>query len=306
MTYDRAVCPFAKTTFRDNIAFALENRSVLTKVAPQQDLTISLNRRFCCTFKMMYGPPYGFEAHDGAETGSRALGDKHCWTIWRVHENPMRPVPITMTHFFEALDWRLLHDNEGTYMKIGEPFILGMARNGHGEPELRSICCFELTQRTYAAMQASIWEDPPLLRQHEPETALTGRKSNVRELAALILPQDGCKAKIEPLIACTTEENGMFHEHVDVRKYFPDGSISVVLCTFPGSAIPLPFTYRVWFDNHRLDGNVVVIKHPRGNKDNQKEFIHVQRAESEWIMVVLGQWIHEAWNEIFNRPALAT
>ena len=38
--------------------------------------------------------------------------------------DPMTPPESPLWHRFEVVDWQMLHDKEGTYMKIGEPFVL--------------------------------------------------------------------------------------------------------------------------------------------------------------------------------------
>lgn len=81
MMSDRAVSPFALSTFRDRLAFVLENRQRLIALEPGQ--YIELGGQQNIELLTAFGPPYDFELYSSAEVGKRYLGDEHCWTIFR-------------------------------------------------------------------------------------------------------------------------------------------------------------------------------------------------------------------------------
>ena len=137
MTYDRAVSPFALSTFRDGLAFVLPNARSVRRIEPGGYLKLAPGSP---RFRAIFGPPHGFETFSSAEVGRRHLGDRHCWTIMRTkegksdpdgpgalithtHTDPMHPIARVKGPSFEALDWGMLHDKEGSYMKISEPFV---------------------------------------------------------------------------------------------------------------------------------------------------------------------------------------
>ncbi|KAJ3524013.1 hypothetical protein NMY22_g11187 [Coprinellus aureogranulatus] len=119
MTVDDAVSPFALSTFRDGVALALQNKS---ESASKQSEYREFARKGH-SFRPIFGPPFGYEILPSAEIGKRYMGDKHCWTIHRDKADPMLPVAHLKGPSFEVIDWTMLHDGEGTYMKIGEPFV---------------------------------------------------------------------------------------------------------------------------------------------------------------------------------------
>ncbi|TEB28821.1 hypothetical protein FA13DRAFT_1711525 [Coprinellus micaceus] len=120
MTYDRAIAPFALSTFRDGLAFVLPNARLHGRIKPGEYMKLSGDSP---DFLAVFGPPHGFQTYPSAEIGRRFMGDRHCWTILRTKGDPMHPVDAVKGPSFEALDWEMLHDKEGTYMNIGEPFV---------------------------------------------------------------------------------------------------------------------------------------------------------------------------------------
>lgn len=86
--YNRAVSPFAASTFQDFCAFILQNKRLgkWQTLRPGGYFTIEGNeppRRY--SFEVVFGPPYDTTVHNAAETGPRTLGDEYCWTIMRNH-----------------------------------------------------------------------------------------------------------------------------------------------------------------------------------------------------------------------------
>lgn len=79
MTSDRAVAPFALSTFRDHLAFTLENRERLISIKPREHFELGGRHRIALF--AAFGPPFDFEIHSSAEIGKRHMGDRFCWTI---------------------------------------------------------------------------------------------------------------------------------------------------------------------------------------------------------------------------------
>ena len=143
MMRDRAVALFAKSTFSHFLAFTLQNKWIgsLRELKRGQYYEIveeAHHHRY--RFEVVFGPPHDTTVYAAAETGCRILGDDRCWTIMKrnigeglpVHHHTIRLMPLdpmapqlpSLWYTFEVVDWQMLHDGEGTYMKIGEPFVL--------------------------------------------------------------------------------------------------------------------------------------------------------------------------------------
>ncbi|KAF6744357.1 hypothetical protein DFP72DRAFT_857657 [Ephemerocybe angulata] len=122
MTGYEAGSPFAITTFKHGLGFALRNRVQQDPEQPSDYEIIATNRTY--RFATVQGPPYAYKTYLSAETGCRRLGDAYCWTIPRDGPaDPMRPnIPI-QGQAFEVLDWNMVCDRKGTYLSIGEPFV---------------------------------------------------------------------------------------------------------------------------------------------------------------------------------------
>ena len=121
----------------------------------------------------------------------------------------------------------------------------------------------------------------------------------------MVIPQDGSRAGLQKVSTYTTESAGVLREHIDLRNFFPNGSISFLLCTIPASGSPLPFAYRVYVDNLRKPralnrtieeifarpwiGNVVVVRYGRLSSQPKNCFVNVQRPEAELAVAILGE-----------------
>ncbi|KAF6742986.1 hypothetical protein DFP72DRAFT_859644 [Ephemerocybe angulata] len=131
MTGLEAGSPFARTTFRYQLGFALRNhtfRDIGQATVYEVHAPDHTHR-----FETVLGPPYAFNTHVTAETGCRRFGDDRCWTIPRqeyggtayeaTHPDPMHTPTPRKGQVFEVLDWNMVSDRKGTYLSIGEPFV---------------------------------------------------------------------------------------------------------------------------------------------------------------------------------------
>ncbi|KAF6747815.1 hypothetical protein DFP72DRAFT_1074901 [Ephemerocybe angulata] len=121
MTNFEAGAPFARSTFRLSLAFALRNFHLLD-IRLGRPYSVESHFR-TVSFEIVKGPPNARKTYFTAETGSRRLGDGFTWTIPRKGHDPMLPPAPRQGPAFEALDWNMVCDDLGTYMSIGEPFV---------------------------------------------------------------------------------------------------------------------------------------------------------------------------------------
>ena len=100
-------------------------------------------------------------------------------------------------------------------------------------------------------------------------------------------------------------DDGLIHDDVDVATFFPSGCLTVVLCTTTRAYNPLPFAYRVYVDNHKLQrpinlgvegifdqlwmGNVVAVKYGRVKGDDRLCYANVQRGEDQLLLALVGE-----------------
>ncbi|KAF6746282.1 hypothetical protein DFP72DRAFT_855542 [Ephemerocybe angulata] len=117
MTGYEAVAPFARSTFIDNIGFALRNMRLLgynfgSRISIRGDFRTRI-------FKIAKGPPDAYKSYHNVELGARYLGDDKCWTIPRIIDDPMHRIVKRRGASFEVLDWVTMHDEVGTYLHIG-------------------------------------------------------------------------------------------------------------------------------------------------------------------------------------------
>ncbi|KAF6754154.1 hypothetical protein DFP72DRAFT_848710 [Ephemerocybe angulata] len=123
MSGDRCVAPFANSAFRRKLAFTLRNRRLFTKDLHETTQVIEGDGRRL-RFDIAAGPPLAYRAYQDAEIGSRFWGDNSCWVISRLREDLTylktlwAPKSAYKGPSFEVLDWRMLHDEEGTYLVI--------------------------------------------------------------------------------------------------------------------------------------------------------------------------------------------
>ncbi|KAF6741726.1 hypothetical protein DFP72DRAFT_861615 [Ephemerocybe angulata] len=117
MSGDRCVAPFANSAFRRKLAFTLRNRRLFTKDLHETTQVIEGDGRRL-RFDIAAGRPLAYRAYQDAEIGSRFWGDNSCWVISRLREDPLGPKSAYKGPSFEVLDWRMLHDEEGTYLVI--------------------------------------------------------------------------------------------------------------------------------------------------------------------------------------------
>ncbi|KAJ3548214.1 hypothetical protein NMY22_g1344 [Coprinellus aureogranulatus] len=331
MMFDRAVSPFARSTFCEFYAFTLQTRRLSRfrdlKVADRWVVKDTSPKREY-RFEAIFGPPDDIVSYDVAETGSRGLCDKYCWTIFRVNLDPMEPLLPRQWHRFEVIDWRLLHDEGGTYMKIGEPFVLRYSATAYSintfitlrllPSQSREFHMDYLPQPEYESHIDAHWENLPFLRNRDDHKFPSVVPFALRTVDALVLRVGSNKAETWTLpVHASQEVEGVVHDEVIVNAFFPAGCLSVVLCTMPDSSSPLPFSYRVYLDNYRTQrplnravdtvfdqlwmGNIVVVKYARSNSSNRYCYVNMQRGEAELLLCILGDWLRNMWNGMFNR-----
>lgn len=129
ISFDTAVFPFANSAVTHGESYALPNYLILNKDRPRTTTgTVKVTgSNLSREISILHGPPYGFKRSPYPELGHRYLGDESCWMITRRPNgitDPMTPPPRHNGPRFEAVDWLTFRDTVGSYMRIGEPFVL--------------------------------------------------------------------------------------------------------------------------------------------------------------------------------------
>lgn len=116
---------------------------------------------------------------------------------------------------------------------------------------------------------------------------------------------EGDRPEIWQVSSFTHTKRGVLEEEVDLRQFFPSGSISTLFCTIPSSDRALPFGYRIYVDNlattrplnraidsmfeKRWVGNIVVVRYARGNTAKRRFLANIQQPEIELVTALLGE-----------------
>ncbi|KAF6750737.1 hypothetical protein DFP72DRAFT_851538 [Ephemerocybe angulata] len=119
--------------------------------------------------------------------------------------------------------------------------------------------------------------------------------------------------------AYTTKEKGVKSEYVDLEStHFPNGSVSVLVSTYPGRKWPMPFVYRVYLDPGNAGppplnaaaakvfqrpwlGNIVIVRYSRSNKNRRLFYGNISRQEHELVFGVLGDLIERIWDAAYKQ-----
>ncbi|KAF6751047.1 hypothetical protein DFP72DRAFT_1071906 [Ephemerocybe angulata] len=319
MTNRYAFSLFAKSTFVTRIAlsaFAAEKHK-----ARKQDRPISIRRGDrICTFETVLGPPVAYTLHPTAEVGPRYLGDKHCWVLPREREDPNVELCVPKGPSFEAVDWTMVRDEQGSYLTIGEPFVWS-ARYLFANPLSSNIIGLfnhlDMSEREISSLLAQV----PLFRHHPLDEKMPDGSIKIKGIEVLALLHDSIVPTIWHAPTNTSVEGDNIAEEVDLRvPFFPNGAVSALVCTNPSSAASLPYTYRVYMDpchvvpplNRCIEkvfkkpwmGNVVVVRYARNYTLERKTFSHVQKHECEVVVALVGEWLDQVWKKAFERDAL--
>ncbi|KAJ3530868.1 hypothetical protein NMY22_g8399 [Coprinellus aureogranulatus] len=291
MTGMEAVCVFASSIFRHKKAIVLDGKAYGEKNHPRRRLSID-GLHGPHVFDVVLGPPKSFSKVRQAETGVRSIGDKYCWILDRFQPDPTQLVPRKRGRTFEVVDFGMLHDDEGTYMRVGEPFVLSSQ---------------------YFHRLRNYREDV-----HNPHE-LTAPGKSVGSVSVLILSTTKLRPEWAPIPVYAFNKGGKHVEVLDVEKYFPGGYHTVLLTRFPGSGNPLPWPYLLFLDNYKTEqpvntaydttfqrtwlGNVIVAKYSKTNLKNKLSFAQVARYEAELLTAVVGEYLEYIWNRVFGPGA---
>lgn len=139
MTGDSAVCLFASSLLRHKKAFVLDGERWRDEWEDSVNCVLK-GVHGSHVFDILKGPPDGRQSYACAETGPRFVGDGESWIIRRrlqgmpVSFSALRSLnPVLLDAMvpsmpvrgppFEVVDFSMVHDDSGTYMRVGEPFV---------------------------------------------------------------------------------------------------------------------------------------------------------------------------------------
>ncbi|KAF6745509.1 hypothetical protein DFP72DRAFT_856457 [Ephemerocybe angulata] len=140
----------------------------------------------------------------------------------------------------------------------------------------------------------------------------------VKDIEVLALLHDCVVPTIWHTPTSTSVDGVSISEDVDLRvPFFPNGSVSMMICTNPSSEASLPYAYRVYMDpcyvvpphNQCIEkifgkpwmGNIVVVRYARTYSLDRKCFSNVQKHECEVMIALLGEWLDEVWRKAFGQ-----
>ncbi|KAF6752415.1 hypothetical protein DFP72DRAFT_1070361 [Ephemerocybe angulata] len=260
-TKERAVAPFARSTFRDGMAFSLRNMRLLSSDVYKFEHCVR-SPGHCWIFKVASGPPIAYNLYTSAEVGVRFMGDRHCWVIPRERKDPLLSSSAYKGPSFEVLDWKLFHDDEGTYLTIGEPSVW------------RNVDVLVLR---HDATSGDIWSLPNFSRSHGDVVL------DEIDFPAEWYPNGYCSVLLSSDIATATPLPYSY------RLYFDSNSVA------------RPFNKCV-YDMFRQPwiGTVVLAKYHRNNTPDRIGFIHIPRYDAEHMLVHMGKWMAAIWARAYG------
>ncbi|KAF6742475.1 hypothetical protein DFP72DRAFT_1081869 [Ephemerocybe angulata] len=139
----------------------------------------------------------------------------------------------------------------------------------------------------------------------------------VKDVEVLALLHDNITPTVWHAPTGTSVDGGNLAEEVDLSvPFFPNGSVSALICTNPSSTAPLPYAYRLYMDpchvvpphNQCIEkvfgqpwlGNVVIVRYARNYTLERKCFCNVQKHECEIIIGLVGEWLNHVWKKAFG------
>ncbi|KAF6758164.1 hypothetical protein DFP72DRAFT_845131 [Ephemerocybe angulata] len=323
VSYNMAVHLFARSTIIDEKSYAFPNYSILNKNRSRRgkDAILVKGRHSSRELEILHGPPRGVERGRISELGHRYIGDEMCWIIRRDFEDPMLPIPRYKGPRFEVVDWLTFWDSEGSYMRIGEPFVLS-SKYAH---TLRQKNAASNVERGYPASKGrsavsstelSELSIALLLRSDAIQAVKCLNSVQTHDIDIVVFPFESQKTEMWSTTAYVSQEGEHPEENIDLRDLFPYGGLSVLMCTNPGSGNPLPYAYRIFVDNFATPrpinrsvdamfdrpwiGNVVVAKYAKTSTAARPSFTSMPRAEADIMVALVGDWLEMMWNEMFG------
>ncbi|KAJ3549399.1 hypothetical protein NMY22_g898 [Coprinellus aureogranulatus] len=279
-------------------------------------------------FDVVRGPPDAYVRYACAETGPRALGDGDSWVIHRQMRDPMVLHLPERGRTFEVVDFSMVHDEEGSYMRVGKPFIwsvFALVENGisvfsSAQSSASVFLSVMASSLPYSELPSSAdpsaWRENSHLccgREHFRYCAvsISELQQQVRGLDVVLLPVTGSRSEAWNLSVYTIKEGDVMWDMLDVREFFPGGYNTVLLARDPGTNEPLPNQYRLYLDNIQTArplnravqdtlgglwiGNVVVTKYNRSSVINRRSFAHITRGEADLLVHIVGKYLKGIW-----------
>ncbi|EAU84473.2 hypothetical protein CC1G_01469 [Coprinopsis cinerea okayama7 len=133
-----------------------------------------------------------------------------------------------------------------------------------------------------------------------------GSNTAPANLTVLIYPT-GSK---QPITRAIPAPPGGLCENLDLRRWFPNGSLSIRLSEMPGINLPFLCDYRLYLDNHRLpvppnravlscfgipwSGNIVLARY-QGHcvQYDRDQFGHITPGDLNTLMVAMELWLRQ-------------
>ncbi|KAH6893774.1 hypothetical protein BKA70DRAFT_1118899 [Coprinopsis sp. MPI-PUGE-AT-0042] len=323
-----ALHPFPYSTMISHRTFVIVGDHVFdtTKVGRQGTYTLYSGGMPQVTFEIIPGIPLSEDIYPESVHGRRYLGDHQCWVI--AHEiltGPFNHGFDVDGPCFEVIDFRARIHRPGSYLYIGEPFVgrpPGLTTYHLTNPLYHILKAesmpFSLQDNNNRLLRGALYlirvrgailhlltlrnshidcQKHPATRDPSPskERPFTFHSTISRAQNAIVtgtLFATGLKRPTLVELPGSPDDSPCEYLHLD--DVFPYGALSLRVVSLPGTRIPLPHHYRIYFSNFSnaaplneclfsmfgipWPGNVVIVRYVLSDNTHN---VHVDTCHGE-------------------------